>query len=138
MMKNHRVIRIISIAAWVSVNIGILLLSLLPAEKMIMGSGNLNDKLAHGFAYTVLGALTYLFLSFIHATLLDKTFKKILISIGYCALLGGLIEILQPLSGRSMELLDFVADFVGALTGVLIMKLLVDEYHHWFKKLKDI
>jgi VanZ family protein len=42
-----------------------------------------------------------------------------------CVLLGGIIEILQPLTGRSMELLDVGADAVGALLGSGIAVLLV-------------
>ncbi len=136
MLEKHKNIRRISIILWVSVNIGILLLSLLPADRIVMGDANINDKLAHGFAYMVLGALTYLFLSFIHTSVSDKTFRKLMISIAYCVLLGGLIEVLQPLSGRAMEFLDLVADLIGTLTGVLIMKLLVDKYHNWFKNRK--
>jgi VanZ family protein len=34
-----------------------------------------------------------------------------------CAFLGGIIEIVQPLVGRTRELVDFIADLAGAAIG---------------------
>ncbi len=130
MLKRHRVIRIISTLLWVGVNLGILVLSLLPADK-VMGGHSINDKLAHWIGYAVLGALTYLFLSFLHNALVERTGMKILLTIAYCTLLGGTIELVQPLTGRSMELLDLLSDLIGALMGSVIMRRLVDAYHVW-------
>lgn len=39
---------------------------------------------------------------------------------GWVMLLGAVIELLQPLSGRSCELADFIADAVGAVTGLAV------------------
>lgn len=39
---------------------------------------------------------------------------------GWVMLLGALIEIMQPLSGRTCDLADFIADAVGALAGLAL------------------
>ena len=39
---------------------------------------------------------------------------------GWVMLMGAVIELLQPLSGRTCDLSDFLADAVGVLTGLLL------------------
>ena len=39
---------------------------------------------------------------------------------GWIMLLGAVIELMQPLSGRTCDLSDFIADAVGVVTGLLL------------------
>lgn len=67
------------------------------------------DKIEHTAAYMVLAFL--FFLSF------QKNKKIIIISALLCTLYGGIIEILQAFTGRNPEVIDFAADFAGAVIG---------------------
>ncbi|MFU8773852.1 MAG: VanZ family protein, partial [Anaerolineales bacterium] len=68
--------------------------------------GSASDKLYHVIAFAAL--------TFPMALLYPPRARTVLI----CAiLLGGAIEIIQPMVGRTASLLDFVADLIGALLG---------------------
>lgn len=68
--------------------------------------GSASDKLYHVIAFAAL--------TFPMALLYPPRAKTVLI----CAIvLGGAIEIIQPMFGRTASLLDFVADLIGALLG---------------------
>lgn len=76
------------------------------------------DKGLHLVEFTVLGFLLSLgcFLSLRASTRLKSGFV-----LGVGILLGGLDEIHQYfVPGRSLEILDLVADFLGILTGLLV------------------
>ena len=89
----------------------ILVASLLPFESP--PGGPFTDKILHLAAYVLLGLLLFL-----------ATGKKgpavVLASIGFCTAYGGLIEIVQPLFGRSRELADWIVDFAGASVGTFL------------------
>lgn len=87
-----------------------------------------SDKFNHFFAYAVLCALLFFALSIQDKFILFKKHPakmSLLIATFY----GALDEIHQMfIPGRSAELLDWVADFLGAVTGVLIAKYLLNKY----------
>jgi VanZ family protein len=103
----------------------ILILSLLPYTPA--GFGQLSDKATHLIAYSVLAC------SFIFAFSAGKIHFILLsfISITVCTLYGGLIEILQNFTHRSPELLDFLADFLGSVTGTLIAAAFIVAKRKW-------
>lgn len=67
------------------------------------------DKVKHGFAYAV---LAYFFGMSLHAWGLKRF--QFIITLLFCALLGGALEIVQSRYGRMMEFGDFAADVLGA------------------------
>lgn len=71
------------------------------------------DKIEHLAAYVLLGFLLFLATG-------RRGAAVVLVSIGLCTAYGGLIEILQPLFGRSRELADGIVDFAGASVGSLL------------------
>lgn len=100
---------------------GITLMSLLPPSQAQVPL-TVSDKILHIAAYTAAGFLTFL----VQVSKADRSgIHTLVTSVLLCVLLGGIIEILQPLTGRSMELLDVGADAVGALLGSGIAVLLV-------------
>lgn len=106
---------------WISCLGGITIMSLLPPSQAQVPL-TVSDKILHIAAYTAAGFLTLL----VQASRADRSgIHSLGTSVLLCVLLGGIIEILQPLTGRSMELLDVGADAVGALLGSGIAVLLV-------------
>lgn len=76
------------------------------------------DKLEHAFAYFVLALSMHLTLK--QWGVGSKSFAVVLL---FSIALGGGLEILQSQIGRMMDLADFAADFIGALSGLLIGRL---------------
>ncbi len=120
---------ILSLIGWVLsivVTITIVILSLLPADDF----GNLNltfphaDKVAHALAYAALGF-------FLHLALVPSASQKnrshkplfplwrflLVLSAGF--FLGALLELIQPVFERSLELADLLADVLGTVAGYL-------------------
>lgn len=73
------------------------------------------DKLLHATFYLIL------------ASLIANTIFKLLnynflptriLSLTFCIFYGAMIEVLQPITGRSKSLWDFIADVIGALIGI--------------------
>jgi VanZ family protein len=99
--------------------LGIFLLSMVFGAPRIDIGIDFMDKIEHAFAYLVLAVFFYL------------TFKSawknkvpaVLVTVLACAAYGGIIEIIQPLAGRTCDLLDFTANAFGALSGSLVMAL---------------
>jgi hypothetical protein len=58
--------------------------------------------------------------------------RSVLISLVSGALLGCLVEIIQPLFGRSREWLDFFADIMGLVVGVAIALMLLKLVGSYF------
>ena len=70
--------------------------------------GSASDKLYHVIAFAAL--------TFPMALLYPPRAKTVLV---YAILLGAAIEIIQPTVGRTASVLDFVADVLGALLGMV-------------------
>ncbi len=92
--------------------------SSLPASKHIPEFG-FADKLLHGGGYAVLG-----FLLFRAFNSMERRFNKtelVVLSIVLASLYGASDEIHQYfVSSRSAELMDFLADFIGSIVGVVV------------------
>ncbi len=71
------------------------------------------DKVEHLGAYALLGFLAYLAAG-------RRGLGVVLAVIALCSVFGGLIEIVQPLTGRSRELADWIVDIAGASLGSLL------------------
>ena len=134
-MHSRRVI-IIEYSIWVTVTIGIIIVSLISsaAAGTIMLT---NDKTAHLAAYAVLGFVSY---PVIRRFPLPGNGTSGLRQLGagiwtllYCSLLGGGLELLQTVTGRVSEWLDFGADAAGAVVGVIfswiVLRLLEMLFH---------
>jgi len=101
-------------------------LTTLPAQSV--PSVGVSDKLEHLLAYFVLSILLYLTLLFQRKSVLLKNYAMlftILIVFAY-----GIIDELHQLMipGRSCELLDFLADMIGGIIGIIIVKILFSFY----------
>ena len=101
-------------------------LTTLPTESV--PSVGVSDKVEHLLAYFVLSILLYLTLLFQRKSVLLKNYAMlftILIVFAY-----GIIDELHQLMipGRSCELLDFLADMIGGIIGIIIVKILFSFY----------
>jgi len=75
------------------------------------------DKVLHGLFYCIFAV----FLANSLASLgMSRLWKTRLITVFVCAVYGGLIELIQPLTGRSKDIFDLLADMIGASVGALI------------------
>ena len=88
----------------------ILVVSLIPNPPGMDRPGR--DKVAHAAAYALLGFVCLLGTGGWRAGV-----RAALLVIALCTAYGGLIEIIQPLAGRSRELADVAADFAGSSLG---------------------
>lgn len=101
-------------------------LTTLPTESV--PSVGVSDKIEHLLAYFVLSILLYLTLLFQKKSALLKNYAMLftlLIVFAY----GVLDEVHQlMIPGRSCELLDFLADVLGGIIGIIIIKILIHFY----------
>jgi VanZ family protein len=90
----------------------------------------IGDKFEHLFAYLGLTLLLNLTLIFQNKyTLLKK--RNSLFTFLIAGIYGGLDEIHQYfIPGRSCELFDFIADLLGILLGIYLIKLLMSKYDY--------
>ena len=102
-----------SIVFLVIVLLAVLGLSLNPRPEAVLGRLSLYDKAGHFAAYVVLSF-------FAMRSIGRRGFLPLVLAIAGCTSLGGLIEIIQPLVGRTMELGDFLVDFGGSALGAMI------------------
>lgn len=124
--------RYLLLAVWAVI---ILVLCGLPpqdVEKMKLFNFPQLDKFVHmalylGFGLFVMAVLT------LHKRL-RGTKTIYLIAIAICALYGWIIELLQRylFVGRSYELLDLLADIIGAVLGVLLYNWLSGRFKRMF------
>jgi len=101
-------------------------LTTLPTESI--PSVGVSDKVEHLLAYFVLSILLYLTLLFQKKSVLLKNYAMlftVLIVFTY-----GIIDEVHQLMipGRSCELLDFLADMIGGIIGIIIVKILFSFY----------
>jgi len=99
----------------------------IPAQSVpSLGIGG--DKVAHFFAYLILSVLLYL--TFIFQEKLSFTQRNaIILTLAIAICYGVLDELHQMLvPGRSAELLDWIADAIGAACGVLITSFLLKKF----------
>lgn len=123
-MKSKKIIPFVPVAIWLII---VLVLSGYPGNQLPKVAVWQFDKLVHVIMYAVLSLL--LFLPFCKQFLdIEKRFRirliLILVSVSY----GGLMEILQEniFINRGGNLIDFTANTVGAILGVLFAPLLLE------------
>jgi VanZ family protein len=86
------------------------------------------DKVAHFFAYLILSVLLYLTLSFQKKSSFGQR-NAILLTLAVAICYGVFDELHQMLvPGRSAELLDWIADSLGASFGVLLTSLFLKKF----------
>ena len=122
-MKSEKIIPFVPVAIWLII---VLMLSGYPGNQIPKVAVWQFDKLVHVIMYAVLSLL--LFLPFYKQFLdIEKRFRirliLILVSVSY----GGLMEILQEniFINRGGSWMDFTANTVGAILGVLFAPLLL-------------
>ena len=98
----------------------ILVLSLLPLPQPELGGLSFADKILHALAYLVLSFLLFT------SQLPGPRPRLVVVAVLGSLLLGGLIELVQPLALRRRELADLAADLVGAGAGALLALVLVE------------
>ena len=112
--RNKRLVRIrwITSAGLLLTAVAITILSLLPDPPQPDLDIPFQDKIEHFIAYAALGGLTVgSFWSRMRRPLILAA--AIILSVAF----GGVLEILQSFTGRSTELGDLIADFLGAVLG---------------------
>jgi VanZ family protein len=95
----------------------ILVLSMNPRPLPLPPGPIFMDKIEHFLSYVVLGACAMLSLN-------RKRLPGYFFVIAICSLYGGVIEIVQPLVGRTRDIWDFTADLAGSALGAAIVLLL--------------
>lgn len=116
--NKSRIIHIILIFYWLVLFIA----TTLPGKEV--PDVGISDKVEHFTAYGILSILLYLtFVSQKNFPLLNK--YPVLFTILICAMYGIIDELHQLLiPGRSCDIYDFFADFIGVMLGQLIITLL--------------
>ncbi len=112
--------------------ITILILTSIPSDSLPTVS--LGDKIEHYLAFFVLGFFLYLNFLFKNKYKLLKNYPFIF-SLLVASLYGAFDELHQLLiPGRSAEFLDWLADFLGAISGISIAYLIVSLFANSLKK----
>lgn len=106
----------------------ILLFTLTTLPTQSLPAVGVNDKLEHTLAYFGLSFLLYLTLLFQKKSVMLKKYAM-LFTILIVLFYGVLDEVHQLLiPGRSCELLDFLADMLGGVLGIVVIKILIYVY----------
>ncbi|MBI5663068.1 MAG: VanZ family protein [Ignavibacterium album] len=105
----------------------ILILTSLPSDQV--PSVEIGDKVNHFLAFFVLGLFLNLTLKYQHRY--PNLKKNILITTIIIAAGYGIMDELHQLfvPGRSAELLDWIADFLGAVTGSLLAEFIYRRFN---------
>lgn len=104
---RRTIVRAVCIASALS----IVVLSLVPLQEPPIGDFALADKIGHASAYFVLAFLVF-------ASLLPgPRLRLALLAACGCLLLGGAIELVQPLVERNREVGDLAANAIGSAGG---------------------
>jgi VanZ family protein len=90
------------------------IISLLPPDDSLQVTFILYDKAQHFIAYAILAHIGC------HA---GQNWHQRYIICVITLMVSILIEFLQPLTGRSFEIMDIMANFAGILTGLVLMRL---------------
>lgn len=105
-------------ALFTAVAAAIAVLSLIPKLPQPVVTYRWMDKVEHLAAYAVFGAS--LFNALPKGKRTGRFFTVLTVALVY----GGIIEFLQQYTGRTPELFDLLADFLGAAAGALIYSML--------------
>jgi VanZ family protein len=134
-MKKNTV-SIAEIIIWIAVSITIVVLSLVSGSKIQVAS-TMNDKVLHLAAYIVLGFLSFAAVRSLNLPGSSNILLAGLWSFGYCVAIGGLLELLQQLTGRFPDIVDFAADAGGAVIGISFSWIVLRLYQLFIKKQKE-
>jgi VanZ family protein len=104
-------LRTIVRVATAAVAVAIVVVSLLPIPQPELSRFPLADKIAHALAYLVLSFLLFA------SQLPGPWVRVLLVAIGGSFILGGAIELVQPLTMRHRELADLAANLLGSAIG---------------------
>jgi VanZ family protein len=102
-----------SVVFLVVVLLAVLGLSLNPRPETLLGRLGVYDKAGHFAAYLALGF-------FATRAIGRPGVLTVVLTLVSCSVLGGLIEVVQPLVGRRRELADFLVDLAGTAVGAAI------------------
>lgn len=132
MKKNNRVFLFIYlplIIHWLT----IFVLTSLPSDQL--PSVEVSDKVNHFLAFFVLGFFLNLALKYQNKfpTLKRNVILITILIASFYGLLDELHQLLVP--GRSAEVLDWIADFVGAVTGSLLAEFIYNRYNIFLNNL---
>lgn len=103
----------LSIVSSVILAAAILAVSLVPDMPLPESDVQGLDKIAHAVAYAVLAAVLFFGFGRPGAPVAGAVVRTAAV----CTLYGGVIELLQRLTGRTPDPLDFLANAVGAVLG---------------------
>lgn len=106
-------------AVTAAVAAAIVVLSLLPVPQPQLPQVRFLDKILHALAYLLLGFLLFA------SQLPGPRLRLVLVAVFGSLLLGGVLELVQPLARRHRELADLAADLAGATAGALLAMVLV-------------
>ncbi len=106
----------------------ILLFTLTSLPSQSVPSVGVNDKLEHMLAYFGLSFLLYLALVFQKRSIMLRNNAVLftLLIIFVYSILDEVHQLIVP--GRSCEFLDFLADMVGGIVGLLVIKFVIRFY----------
>lgn len=106
----------------------ILLFTLTTLPTQSIPAVGVNDKLEHTLAYFGLSFLLYLTLLFQKKSVMLKKYAMLftLLIVVFYGVLDEVHQLLIP--GRSCELLDFLADMLGGILGIVLLKILIRVY----------
>jgi len=88
----------------------------LTSRTIVTLSVNNIDKVQHGLAY---GVLAFFFCMSLRSWNINKIYH--ILTLLFCAVIGGVLEVIQSRYGRMMEFSDFAADMIGALLGCSVI-----------------
>jgi VanZ family protein len=108
-------------------------LTSLPSDQL--PSVEVSDKVNHFLAFFVLGFFLNLALKYQNKfpTLKRNVILITILIASFYGLLDELHQLLVP--GRSAEVLDWIADFVGAVTGSLLAEFIYNRYNIFLNNL---
>ena len=98
----------------------------------------MNDKLLHLIAYTVLGFLSFAAVQSLNFPGSRNILLAGLWAFGYCTFMGGSLEILQHLTDRFPDIVDFAADAGGSFIGISLSWIVLRLYQLFIERQKKV